>query len=135
MSNKKYRSDVERILTIMLTRCMRADGTIPHYTIIQQVRPTINLEQLTLFLTEAHIEPLTKKTLTREGKYYLASDVLAALELEQKRLDDLTTSANRSTNRRLRSFIDETKDRGFIDESHHVVDVEGEDDDAAGGVA
>ena len=115
MSYKRYRSDLERILTVMLTRCMRADGTIPHYTIIQQVRPLITLDQLNQFLSEAKIETRTRKSHTREGKYYLSTDVLNALELEQKRLDELESSSVTKQDR-MKSF-------------------ERDDDDAAGGVA
>jgi len=117
MSYKRYRSDLERILTIMITRCMRADGSIPHYTIIQQVRPLITLEQLNQYLLEANIETRTRKSSTRAGKYYLSSDVLIALELEQKRLDDLESDIEtHGRNNRMKHF-------------------EGNDDDAAGGVA
>ena len=117
MSYKRYRSDLERILTIMLTRCMRADGTVPHYTIIQQVRPLITLDQLNKYLEEACIETKIRKSSTRAGKYYLASDILNALEVEQKKLDALEVGiSNPSRSNRMKSFL-------------------GDDDDAAGGVA
>ena len=122
MSNQKYRSRLEHVLTIMLTKCMRADGKIPRFMISQVMRPYLSSHDLDTLLQDTCVklikEPLAENIGPgRRASHYSSVDVLQALQDEQKRLEEIVTiqegvlaPASSFSRRRLQHFTGEDEE-------------------------